>query len=92
MRRWVRTTLDSLGLRNWPFARKVVVGVIGGTVLLFGVALIFLPGPSSIVIPLGLLILASEFAWARWLVHRGKKVVSQAKDKWRDTREGARKP
>ena len=50
------------------FARKVVVLVIGGSVLLFGMALIVLPGPALLVIPAGLAILASEFVWARrWL-------------------------
>ncbi|MFM7481394.1 MAG: PGPGW domain-containing protein [Planctomycetota bacterium] len=49
-------------------ARKVAVFVIGGTVLLIGVALLVLPGPAFIVIPAGLAILALEFAWARrWL-------------------------
>lgn len=42
--------------------------MIGGTVLLFGIALIVLPGPAFIVIPAGLAILATEFAWAgHWL-------------------------
>jgi tellurite resistance protein TerC len=37
-------------------------------VLAIGIALIVLPGPAFIVIPLGLAILAVEFAWARrWL-------------------------
>ncbi len=49
-------------------ARRFAVGIIGGTVLLIGVALIVLPGPAFIVIPAGLAILATEFAWAnRWL-------------------------
>ncbi len=49
-------------------ARRIVVAVIGGTVLLVGVALIFLPGPAFLVIPAGLAILGIEFAWARrWL-------------------------
>jgi tellurite resistance protein TerC len=49
-------------------ARKPFVAVVGGTVLLVGIALIVLPGPAFIVIPLGLAILATEFAWAqRWL-------------------------
>ena len=74
MRR-LRKTLDSLGLRHWPIARKIVVAVIGGTLVLFGIALLFLPGPGSVVIPIGLLVLASEFAWARWLLRRGKQVV-----------------
>ena len=49
-------------------ARKIVIAVIGGTVTLIGIALIFLPGPAFIVIPVGLSILATEFLWARrWL-------------------------
>lgn len=49
-------------------ARRVVVFVFGMTVLLTGIAMIVLPGPAFIVIPLGLAILATEFVWARkWL-------------------------
>jgi hypothetical protein len=48
--------------------KRVVVVVVGSTVLLLGLALLVLPGPAFIVIPLGLAILAAEFAWARrWL-------------------------
>jgi tellurite resistance protein TerC len=53
-------------------ARKVVVGVIGGTVLLVGVVMIVGPGPAFIVIPIGLGILATEFVWARRLLNRIK--------------------
>ena len=50
------------------FAKRVIVGVVGTTVLLFGIALLVLPGPAFIVIPVGLAILATEFAWAaHWL-------------------------
>ena len=52
------------------FARKVAVAVIGASVLAFGVALIVLPGPAFVVIPLGLAILATEFLWARRLLRR----------------------
>lgn len=49
-------------------ARKIVVGVIGFTVIIIGIALLVLPGPAFVVIPAGLAILALEFAWARhWL-------------------------
>jgi tellurite resistance protein TerC len=49
-------------------ARRVVIAVIGTTVLLIGIALLVLPGPAFVVIPVGLAILATEFAWARrWL-------------------------
>lgn len=48
--------------------KRIVVTVVGGTVLALGIALIVLPGPAFLVIPAGLAILAIEFAWARrWL-------------------------
>jgi tellurite resistance protein TerC len=59
-------------------ARRVIVAVIGTTVLLFGIALIVLPGPAFIVIPLGLGILAAEFAWARRLLRRVRRGISDA--------------
>ncbi len=55
---------------NGPYRtfRKVGIFILGGTVLLIGIALLVLPGPAFIVIPSGLAILAIEFAWAkRWL-------------------------
>jgi hypothetical protein len=54
-------------------ARKVVVAVLGCTVLALGIALIVLPGPAVVVIPLGLTILGSEFLWARRLLRRVKQ-------------------
>lgn len=48
--------------------KRLIVIMVGGTVLALGVALLVLPGPAFIVIPAGLAILAIEFAWAkRWL-------------------------
>ncbi len=48
--------------------KRLVIAVVGGTVLAIGFALVVLPGPAFIVIPAGLAILAMEFAWARrWL-------------------------
>jgi tellurite resistance protein TerC len=46
-------------------ARKILIGLMGGTVLLIGIIMIVTPGPALIVIPAGLAILATEFAWAR---------------------------
>jgi len=45
--------------------RKTVVGVVGFTVLAIGLVMIVIPGPAIVVIPMGLAILAIEFAWAR---------------------------
>src|SRR5271170_6178497 len=48
--------------------KRMMIFVVGGTVLAIGMAMIVLPGPAFIVIPAGLAILAIEFAWARhWL-------------------------
>ena len=90
--RWVRKTLDFFGLRNWPVARKIVVSVIGGTIVIIGIALLVLPGPGSVVIPLGLLILASEFAWARYILRRGKNIVRETKRKMGQRVESVREP
>ena len=63
--KWNSWLLDAPNLR---VAQRIVVAVIGGTVSLIGIALIVLPGPAFIVIPIGLSILATEFLWAkRWL-------------------------
>jgi len=54
--------------RGYEAARRLVVGVVGCTVVLLGVAMLVLPGPAVVVIPAGVAILALEFAWARrWL-------------------------
>jgi tellurite resistance protein TerC len=59
--------------------RKLIIALIGGTVLLIGVALIVLPGPAFIVIPIGLAILATEFAWAKHAVTRARAMVARAR-------------
>lgn len=50
--------------------RKLLVGIMGGTVLLIGIIMIVTPGPAIIVIPAGLAILATEFAWAKHYKNR----------------------
>lgn len=55
--------------------QRIVVIVVGGTVLAIGAALIVLPGPAFIVIPLGLAILAIEFAWARRWLHKARELL-----------------
>ncbi len=54
-------------------ARRVVIAIIGGTVVAIGLAMVVLPGPAIVVIPAGLAILATEFAWARYLLRRMKE-------------------
>jgi tellurite resistance protein TerC len=52
--------------------RRLAIAVIGLTILGIGVAMIVLPGPATVVIPVGLGILAVEFAWARRMLERLK--------------------
>ncbi|MBP1151887.1 MULTISPECIES: PGPGW domain-containing protein [Methylocaldum] len=70
-------------VKTYKVARRVVIGVVGSTVVLIGIALIVLPGPAFLLIPLGLAILGIEFAWARhWLrvVKRRAKDLKQSAD------------
>jgi uncharacterized protein (TIGR02611 family) len=55
---------------NWSLrqAKRLIVTIVGVTVLGIGIAMIVLPGPAVVVIPLALGILATEFAWARKLL------------------------
>jgi uncharacterized protein (TIGR02611 family) len=64
-------------------AKRIVVAVIGGTVILLGVALLVLPGPGWVVIFAGLGILATEFLWARRLLQRAKAQASALYDRVR---------
>ncbi len=68
--------LERLALTTYKQARKTVILLLGMSVLLVGVAMVVLPGPAILVIPLGLSILAVEFAWARrWLLTIKSKVA-----------------
>lgn len=58
---------------NLKWLRRAIVAVVGFTVLLIGIAMIVLPGPAFIVIPLGLAILATEFVWAAKLLKRARE-------------------
>lgn len=66
--------------------RRVVVAVVGGSVLLIGVALALpgVPGPGLLIMILGLTILSWEFAWAR-------RMLVRARLKWKQLRQRARR-
>ena len=63
----------------YRMAKRIVIGIVGGSVLVVGVCMIVLPGPAFVVIPVGLAILGLEFAWARrWLKKAKAKAESMA--------------
>ena len=67
--------MNLAAIRKSALVRKVAVGIAGFSVLAAGLALIVLPGPAIVVIPLGLAILAKEFPWARSLLDWLKSTV-----------------
>jgi tellurite resistance protein TerC len=71
----VARELEELVSVSLGAARKMMVLLIGSTVLLIGAALLVLPGPAFAVIPIGLVILGTEFIWARRLLNRLKREV-----------------
>ncbi len=72
---------------TYRFAKRIVITIVGGTILLIGMAMLVLPGPGLLVIPIGLGILGIEFAWARvWLAKvkaKGGEIVDAVNNKIR---------
>lgn len=61
---------------TYKVARRIVVGVVGATVVLLGLLMIVTPGPAIVVIPVGLAILSIEFTWARLWLKRLRESIS----------------
>jgi hypothetical protein len=79
--------------------KKFFIAVLGGTVVLIGLAMIILPGPAIVVIPAGIAILATEFIWARrWLKQgrefgpRWKAARADGKSRWAAFRYAIKAP
>ena len=95
----VSRVLVTLKVEEVPHIKRIVVTVIGGTVLVFGVFLFFTPGTAILVIPVGLAIMGTENAWARRSLRKarllGRKALSQTQkiislsDKERENLEAA---
>jgi len=59
--------------------------MVGFTVLLSGLAMLVLPGPAFLVIPIGLAILALEFTWAETMLERAIEQGEKAKQRATET-------
>jgi hypothetical protein len=60
-------------------ARRLLIGASGSIVLSAGIAMIVLPGPAFVFIPLGLGILSTEFEWARKVRDRARAWLHRQK-------------
>jgi tellurite resistance protein TerC len=66
---------------RFRLAKRIVIAVVGGTITLIGIALLILPGPAFIVIPVGLSILATEFVWARRFLRKAREIATKVASK-----------
>ncbi|MDP2712404.1 MAG: PGPGW domain-containing protein [Solirubrobacteraceae bacterium] len=71
--------------RQRSFLVRVLYTIVGFTVLLVGLAMVVLPGPALIVIPIGLALLSLEFAWAEGMLERALEHAERAKHTARRT-------
>jgi uncharacterized protein (TIGR02611 family) len=74
-------------LVTYKWARRIAVCLVGFTVLAVGIAMIVLPGPAVVVIPVGLGILGLEFAWARRWLRKVKERSTTLVDSLKRTRD-----
>ena len=72
----IKRLFSGWNVDNIKVVRRVIVSVVGATVLLIGIALLVLPGPAFVVIPVGLAILATEYAWARRWLRKACRIAS----------------
>ena len=73
--------MNTLILKTLQQAKRLIVIVVGSTILLIGIAMIVLPGPAVLVIPVGLGVLATELVWARKLLNKLKSTLQRGKKK-----------
>ncbi len=62
-------------------AYRMIILVVGLTIVAAGLAMFVLPGPGIIVVLAGLALLATEFVWARLLLQRARRYAEKAKEK-----------
>ena len=71
---------DNFTVKTLKQARRLVMVVIGFTVVLIGVVMLVTPGPGVAAIVGGLAILATEFVWAKKLLKRFGKEAHNFKN------------
>jgi uncharacterized protein (TIGR02611 family) len=69
-------------------AKRLMILILGAAVLLAGIAMLALPGPGVLVIILGLVILATEFAWAERMLDRTTTTAAGAAARVTDNNTG----
>jgi uncharacterized protein (TIGR02611 family) len=79
MVRRLRERRDEHLRRGWVYRTAFVIA--GFVILGAGLALLVLPGPAFLVIPIGLALLSLEFAWAERLLERALIRADEARER-----------
>jgi uncharacterized protein (TIGR02611 family) len=69
-------------------AKRLLIFILGVSVLLAGVAMLALPGPGVVVIIVGLVILATEFTWAERALDKTTETAAGAATKVTGNKNG----
>ena len=75
---WLSRVLVLLKVDEVPHIKRIIVTVVGGTILVGGVAMFLTPFPAVLVIPVGLAVLGTEYAWARRWLRNARKMAKKA--------------
>ena len=75
---WLSRVLVCLKVDEVPHIKRIIVTVVGGTILVGGVAMFLTPFPAVLVIPAGLAVLGTEYAWARRWLRNARKMAKRA--------------
>ena len=75
---WLSRVLVSLKVDEVPHIKRIIVTVVGGTILVGGVLMFLTPFPAVLVIPVGLAVLGTEYAWARRWLRNARKMAKKA--------------
>ncbi len=59
-------------------SKRIAISVVGGVLVLGGLAMLVLPGPGILVVALGFAVLGTEYAWAAAALEGTKKRATQA--------------
>ena len=75
---WLSRVLVCLKVDEVPHIKRIIVTVVGGTILVGGVAMFLTPFPAVLVVPAGLAVLGTEYAWARRWLRNARKLANKA--------------
>jgi hypothetical protein len=66
-------------------AKRIAVTVVGGVLVVAGIAMLVLPGPGILVVVVGFAVLGIEYAWAAAALERTRRAAETAGRVARDT-------